>query len=151
MNIFGIGPTEFLLIFVIALIIFGPKDLAKAGRTIGRILRRLVTSNEWRMLQVTSKEIRQLPTRLMREAGLEELKNLPQDLSRQAGLDKIGSSLSTAPGKVSTLPPDNRQGKSPQFSAWTTSPVIIETPKSDEPYGVPPSSSPNKKESTEDS
>jgi Sec-independent protein translocase protein TatA len=39
MDILGIGIQEILFILVIALIIFGPKDIVKAGQTAGRFLR----------------------------------------------------------------------------------------------------------------
>ena len=68
MDIFGIGPTELVFIILIALIILGPKDMQKTGRTIGRFLRNLTTSDGWRVFRDTSREIRNIPNRLMREA-----------------------------------------------------------------------------------
>jgi len=73
MEFLGIGPLELLFILLIALILLGPKDMAKTGRTIGRTLRKVVTSPQWRTINQTSKEIRNLPNRLIREAGLEEV------------------------------------------------------------------------------
>jgi Sec-independent protein translocase protein TatA len=72
MEILGIGPLELVFIILIALIVLGPSDMVKAGRTIGRLLRQLVTSPTWKAVNQTSQEIRRLPTRLIREAGLEE-------------------------------------------------------------------------------
>ena len=74
MDIFGIGPLEFFLVLLVALIFLGPKDLVKAGRTLGRFLRKIVLSEEWRTIQAAGKEIQQLPTRLIREAGIDEVK-----------------------------------------------------------------------------
>src|SRR4030043_267887 len=74
MDIFGIGPLEFIFIILVALIFLGPNDLAKTGRGIGRFLRQIVLSEEWRTIQAAGKEIQQLPTRLMREAGIDEVK-----------------------------------------------------------------------------
>lgn len=73
MDIFGIGPTELAFIILIALIVLGPKDMQKTGRTIGRWLRNMTTSEGWRAFRDTSREIRNLPNRLMREANLEDL------------------------------------------------------------------------------
>lgn len=73
MEILGIGPLEFLVIVIIALFIMGPKDMEKAGRSLGRWLNRIVKSDTWRVMKDTSREIRGLPTRLMREANLEEI------------------------------------------------------------------------------
>ena len=80
MEILGIGPSELLFIVVLALIILGPKDMQKAGRTLGRWLRQVVTSDGWKFFQQTSREIQLLPNRLMREAALEELKDMEKDL-----------------------------------------------------------------------
>lgn len=39
MNVFGIGLPEMMLIFVLALLIFGPKKLPEIGKTLGKTLR----------------------------------------------------------------------------------------------------------------
>lgn len=39
MNIFGIGLPEMVLIFVIALLVFGPKKLPEVGRSLGKAIR----------------------------------------------------------------------------------------------------------------
>lgn len=39
MNIFGIGLPEMALIFVVALLIFGPKKLPEIGRSLGKALK----------------------------------------------------------------------------------------------------------------
>ncbi len=71
MEILGVGPSELIFIVVIALIVLGPKDMQKAGRTIGRWLNQLVRSDGWKAFQQTSREIRNIPTTLMREANME--------------------------------------------------------------------------------
>jgi len=73
MDFLGIGPLEVLFILLIALIVFGPKDIVKAGQSTGRFLRKLITSQGWQTVQQTSRELRNLPNRLVREAGLEEI------------------------------------------------------------------------------
>ena len=80
MEFLGIGPAELLFIVIIALIILGPRDMQKAGRTLGKWLRRIVTSDGWRLFQQTSREIQTLPNRLMREAALDELKEMQKDI-----------------------------------------------------------------------
>ncbi|MBF2029390.1 MAG: TatA/E family twin arginine-targeting protein translocase [Oscillatoriales cyanobacterium C42_A2020_001] len=39
MNIFGIGLPEMALIFIIALLVFGPKKLPEIGRSLGKAIR----------------------------------------------------------------------------------------------------------------
>lgn len=71
MEIFGVGGPELIFILIIALIVLGPKDMEKAGRTIGRWLNQLVRSDSWKVFQRTSTELRNLPRNLMREANAE--------------------------------------------------------------------------------
>ena len=71
MEIFGIGASELIFILIIALIVLGPKDMQKAGRTIGRWLNQLVHSDSWKVFQRTSAELRNLPRNLMRDANAE--------------------------------------------------------------------------------
>ncbi|MBU0510645.1 MAG: twin-arginine translocase TatA/TatE family subunit [Chloroflexi bacterium] len=79
MEFLGIGPLEVLFVLLIALIVFGPKDIVKAGQTMGQFLRKLVISPGWQAFQQTSRDLRNLPTKLMREAGLDEIQ---QDLKQ---------------------------------------------------------------------
>src|SRR5919107_5783849 len=71
MDILGIGAPELIFILIIAIIVLGPKDMQKAGRTIGRWLNQLVRSDSWKVFQRTSAELRNLPRNLMREANME--------------------------------------------------------------------------------
>ena len=73
MEFLNIGPLELLAIIVIALLVLGPRDLAKTARSAGRFLNRMYKSEAWRTITRTSKEIRDLPNRLARDAALEEL------------------------------------------------------------------------------
>src|SRR5512139_2506617 len=80
MEIFGIGPQELFFIVLIAIIVLGPKDMQKAGKTVGRWLNGVMKSDGWRAFQRASREIRNLPTNLMREANLEELQKMDRDI-----------------------------------------------------------------------
>ena len=71
MEILGIGAQELIFIVIIALIVLGPKDMQKAGKTIGRWLNQLVNSDTWKIFQQTSGELRKLPRNLMKEANME--------------------------------------------------------------------------------
>jgi Sec-independent protein translocase protein TatA len=88
MEILGIGPLEFMVIIIIALIIFSPKDLAKGGKEIGRWINRLYRSDAWRSMRQVSQEMQNLPSRLAREAQLDELKELEKDIQK-AGDDQL--------------------------------------------------------------
>lgn len=84
MEILGIGPLELLFILILVLIIFGPKEVEKAGKTIGKSLNKFVRSDTWRTINRTSQEIKTLPDRLMREAGLEDLEITAKEELSQA-------------------------------------------------------------------
>ena len=73
MDIFGIGPLEFIFILLIAMVVVGPRNMGKAGKTIGSFLNRLYRSENWRLFNEASRNLRNLPSRLAREAALDEL------------------------------------------------------------------------------
>ncbi len=84
MDFLGIGPLELLFILVIALIVVGPRDLARTARSLGRQLNRLYRSEFWRTVNEASRELRTLPNRLAREAALEDLDATRQSLRQTA-------------------------------------------------------------------
>lgn len=100
MDIFGIGPLEIVFILLIALIVMGPNDMAKAGRTIGRTLRMIVTSQTWQVIRLFMKEMSSMPNRLMRESQFDEVvKEVSQDIKQpiaeiKAAAQETNSSLS---------------------------------------------------------
>ena len=92
MDFLGIGPLELLALFVIILLILGPQDMVKTGKTIGNIFRKITLSDEWKGLKKISRDVRTLPNRMAREAQLEELKK-EIDLNQQiAPVDKLQKS-----------------------------------------------------------
>ncbi len=80
MDILGVGVPELAFIVLIALILLGPKDMIAAGRTVGGFLRKVLTSPTWQAMRRTGEELQQLPTKLVREAGLEELQKEVQSI-----------------------------------------------------------------------
>jgi Sec-independent protein translocase protein TatA len=81
MDIFGIGILEAFFIILLAMIVLGPKDMVKTGRSIGRFLRKLLLTPGFMEAQ---RWVRNFPAQLMREAGIEEIQ---RDL--QAETEKI--------------------------------------------------------------
>jgi Sec-independent protein translocase protein TatA len=116
MDILGIGPLELIFILIIALIVLGPKDMVKTGRTLGKFLRQVVTSATWRAVSRTSTELRTLPNRLIREAGLDEdfkeIKNateqaIPSDLNSDLEQWQRDINPWTTPPHEDTESPEN--------------------------------------------
>lgn len=116
MEFLGIGPSELVFIVIIALIVLGPKDMQKAGRTIGKWLRKVITSDGWKLFQQTSREIQMLPTRLMREAALDELKDVQKDLNQPFDLNNRPSQPSSpgTPQSVGLNKPDLNPAPEPE-------------------------------------
>lgn len=128
MDFLGIGPLEVLFILLIALIIFGPKDIVKAGQATGRFLRKLISSPSWQTVQRTSRELRNLPNRLVREAGLEEFKKDIDEINTIAKPPDFKSEIQEELKKID-------EG----LSAWT-SPAPLEPTKIETPDGSDESS-----------
>jgi TatA/E family protein of Tat protein translocase len=76
----SIGPAELILIFVIALLVFGPKKLPEIGRSVGKALREF---------KKTSEEIK---GRIEEEIEASEIKDIRKDI--QAGMDDLKSGMS---------------------------------------------------------
>jgi len=72
MQFLGIGPLEFILILVIAVIVLGPQGIVKGAREAGKFIRKVVRSPLWRDVMDTSREIRDIPQKIIREAGIEQ-------------------------------------------------------------------------------
>jgi Sec-independent protein translocase protein TatA len=102
MDIFGIGPLEIALIILLAIIIFGPKDIANAGKTVGKSLNKLVRSESWKNISRTSRELKNLPNRLMRESGLEELEKTTQ--AEMSQVDKTIRQTTSSSSPVDSPP-----------------------------------------------
>ncbi|MBC8509720.1 MAG: twin-arginine translocase TatA/TatE family subunit [Anaerolineales bacterium] len=136
MDFLGIGPLELVFVLLIALIIFGPKDIIKAGRTVGRFLRTIVKSDSWKAFQEASKGMRNLPNTLMREAGIEE-----EELKNMTGLTDLENTTKDLDNQISpwTTPPPKNAGQ-PEISEETST-SGTESPPTDASEEIPPSSS----------
>ncbi|MCC7359104.1 MAG: twin-arginine translocase TatA/TatE family subunit [Anaerolineales bacterium] len=96
MEILGIGPLEFLLIFVIILLVLGPKDIEKTARNLGKNLNKLYRSQNYQVIRKASEEIRNLPARLAAEAQLEELKEMAEFKELKEDLNETVKEINTA-------------------------------------------------------
>ena len=85
MDFLGVGPMELFFVVILALIILGPKDMQKAGRSMGRWMNNLVKSDTWKLVRQASNKIKYLPNELMREAGLEDIKKTTQEINKEIG------------------------------------------------------------------
>ncbi len=75
---FGLGFPELLLIFVIALIVFGPKKLPELGRSIGRAMAEFKKASE-EFKESMQAEMREVE----KTAELDELKKIGRDVRQE--------------------------------------------------------------------
>lgn len=127
MELFNVGFGELLFIFLLALILLGPEGMKKAGLTIGKGVRAIIRSPFWKIFMDTTREIREMPTILVREAGLEEfnektrksLREFSEELPREAGLtdedfQQLDPRLRSQPWDTTPPPSDTpAQAKNP--------------------------------------
>ncbi len=71
----SVGPTELILIFIIALLVFGPKKLPEVGKSVGKALREFKKASE------------EIKGRIEDEINASELKDLGKDL--QSGVNSL--------------------------------------------------------------
>ena len=125
MEILGVGPSEIIFVVIIALIILGPKDMQKAGKTIGKWMRDIVTSDGWKMFQQTSRELRTLPNRLMRDAN-EEVNKIGNDINNTVSPALQKEKSDSSQMKNPKIPP--RSQPIPTSSTPAKPPTIVPTP-----------------------
>ncbi|MEO5886464.1 MAG: twin-arginine translocase TatA/TatE family subunit [Anaerolineales bacterium] len=123
MEILGVGWQELIFIVIIALIVLGPKDMQKAGKTIGRWLNQLVNSDTWKVFQQTSGELRNLPRNLMKEANM-EMQETERELRRT--IDQIDPRPNRT--VASSIPPASSQSRSRPPSDETENTTQSEPP-----------------------
>lgn len=111
---FGLGMPELLLIFVIALIVFGPKKLPDLGKSIGRAMAEFKKAQDEFQESVKS-EMREVE----KSADLEEIKKLGRiDLSAspeaQAGKSAEEQKLEQQPEQQTEQQPEQQTEQKPE-------------------------------------
>lgn len=86
----SIGPFELILIFVVALLVFGPKKLPEIGRSVGKALREF---------KKTSDEIK---GRIEEEIEASELKDIRKDI--RSGVDDLRASVTQVATEITRVP-----------------------------------------------
>jgi len=68
----SIGPTELILIFIIALLVFGPKKLPEIGKTVGKAIREFKKASD------------EIKGRIEEEIEASEIKDVAKDIKSAA-------------------------------------------------------------------
>ena len=109
MSLFGIGPLELIFILIIMILVLGPKNMVTAAKSLGVTLRKIVKSPMWTSIMDTSREIREIPTKLIRDAGIEEdLKSIKQTTD---SIKNVGNVSVTTSPIVTNMPKKSDIGK----------------------------------------
>jgi Sec-independent protein translocase protein TatA len=105
MEFLGIGLPELIFILLLVVIIFGPKDLEKMAKKVGSAIARFIRSDTFRDLR----RIGDLPTELVRKAGLDEFRaDLSQLDGQKSKLPLAGQVLPPGSSNPPDPGPDNR-------------------------------------------
>lgn len=130
MEFLGVGPLELVLVIILALVFVGPRDMAKVGRDAGRFLNRMYRSPTWRTMNEASRELRNLPNRLAREAELDTLQRDLDQISRgvQDDVKAAGEGMqawapAARPTPPSIQPPDLPASELPEASVPSEPPA----------------------------
>lgn len=110
---FGLGGSEVIVIFVLALLVFGPRKLPEIGRTIGRTLA------EFR------KATQDFKTSLEREVDLEEVKSTRREIEQTVTFEPPSGSKPTTFAELAAAQ------RAAEATAETAAPAP--PPASDEP------------------
>lgn len=97
MEIFNIGVPEFIFILLLAFIVLGPKKAVELAGDVGRWVKDFVKSPFWREIVNTSKDIKDIPKKLMDDAEvqrtIDEINRTTREVREQFHQDGIGTIL----------------------------------------------------------
>ena len=85
----SIGPAELILIFVVALIVFGPKKLPEIGRSVGKALREFKKTSE----EIKGRIEEEIQASEIKDVGKDiesELKSIQSDFKKEIERDETG-------------------------------------------------------------
>ena len=114
MSIFGgIGFGEIVFVLILMIIVLGPKKMVEGARSLGQTIRKVTRSQFWKEAVKTSREIRDIPRKIINEAGVEEdmkeiNRNLNSDLHKPLDENILPPSFSSKENPV------DKSHKSPQ-------------------------------------
>ena len=108
----SVGPTELILIFIIALLVFGPKKLPEIGKSVGKALREFKKASEeikGRIEdEINASEIKDVQRDL--RDGMNSLRDGIHGLADATGVTDLKNELKgiATPGAAPAVPPKNQ-------------------------------------------
>lgn len=116
---FGLGLPEILVIFVIALIVFGPKKLPDLGRSIGRAMAEFKKASE-EFQETVKAEMKEVE----KTAQLDEVKKIGQEIEKEITQGETVKTPETEAKETDTK-------KTPETEAKEADPNVKEKEKED--------------------
>jgi TatA/E family protein of Tat protein translocase len=136
-----LGWQETIFIFVLALLIFGPKKLPELGRTIGKAMTEFRRASS-ELRSTFDREMRTLEREtesINKEVATENYDTYNYDYSSyDSGYYDAGSATETSSTETSTASASASEGaqSQPAAAAESTDPVIADNTNPEQPYGT---------------
>lgn len=83
MRIFNVGIREVILLLVIMLILFGPRQMQENARSLAKTIRRIVRSDTWRSFLGLVDDVNTIKDQVIRESGIQEVQDSLRGVNRQ--------------------------------------------------------------------
>ncbi len=88
MRIFNVGIREVMVLLVIMLILFGPRQLQENARKMALAIRRFVRSDTWKSFLGVYDDVNNIKEEVIRESGIREVQDSLREINRQlSGID----------------------------------------------------------------
>jgi len=106
MQILNIGPLELLFILIIAFVVLGPNESVRAASRVGKFISQVMRSPIWSDIVNTSRDLKQLPRKIIKEAEItEDIERFQKDVGEiSRGIKEIGSMVNSE-----NIPQDKRE------------------------------------------
>lgn len=117
----GVGLPELIILALVIFVVVGPERARDVALTLGRWLRRLITSEWWKEFNQIARAIQDLPNTLVRMAEIEEA---------QAELKRAMSEIDQLTGKPFSPPADQQP---PPADPWGILNLTQQTPPPNSP------------------
>lgn len=122
MQIFGsIGTSEILFVLILMIILLGPQKMVVGAKDLGKMIHKVTRSQFWKDVKQTSREIRDIPKKIMQEADIEddvkEIKNVLDGNFDQSILERTHAPQITQPSSHPDHTTENEEKESDRGDA----------------------------------
>ena len=83
MRIFNVGIREVILLLVIMLVLFGPRQMQENARKMAQGIRRFVRSDTWRTFLGLYDDVNNIKDQVIRESGIRDVQDSLRGVNRQ--------------------------------------------------------------------